>query len=156
MSSRAIFTTICAVVVIVSATAFPGCTSSRSTGGPWNMPEMQVNEDVVATLREMVALCEEQLDVTQAKHEIGRASSSELEEAQTKLSETLIQLAMAQRQPDVVIAELRKILAIREQRVQRARRRVAQRLASSSDMVEAKRQMLEARIRLATAIQEMK
>ena len=120
------------------------------------MPEMQVNEDVVATLREMVALCEEQLDVTQAKHEIGRASSSELEEAQTKLSETLIQLAMAQRQPDVVIAELRKILAIREQRVQRARRRVAQRLASSSDMVEAKRQMLEARIRLATAIQEMK
>ena len=120
------------------------------------MSGMQVNEDVVATLQEMVALREEQLNVTQAKHGIGRASSSELEEAQTGLSETLIQLAMAQHQPDVVIAELRKILAIREQRVQRTEHRVTLRRAPSSDVVEAKLQMLEARIRLAAAVREMK
>jgi len=87
---------------------------------------------------------------------MGYTSYTEVEDSQKKLSEARIRLATAEHKHDVVIEELRKILALQESRLQLAEVRLEQGLVSSQDIADAKIQLLDAQIRLAEAIQESK
>ena len=153
MYNRFFFIIFCIVAVIFSTMGFPGCSSSRSTG---NSHEVQINEDIISALEEIVSIREEQLSVIQDKHKMGYTSYTEVEDSQKKLSEARIRLATAEHKHDVVIEELRKILALQESRLQLAEVRLEQGLVSSQDIADAKIQLLDAQIRLAEAIQESK
>ncbi len=154
MRIRHIFT-ILSVIVFIACVIVVLSDSDRSTAAPYDELKTQMQQEIVSALHEIVALREQELELVRAKYEAVLTSSLEMEEAQKKLSEARMRLATAEYKPDVAMEEFRKILAIQEQQLAVIQSKAEQGLAVSSDVVEMKLQLLEERVRLATAIRDM-
>ena len=115
----------------------------------------QMQQEIIQTLQESIALHEQVLLEAQAKEDIGLITSIEVADVQLKLSEARLQLAVAQNQPNIAIREFRLCKAIHEEQLQWIMSKVAQEIATDIDVAKVKLEMLEQRIRLATTIRDM-
>lgn len=154
MFRRYIFTVFSVFIVIACAIVILSV-SSRSTPVQDERLKAQMQQEIIQALREVIALHEQALMSAQAKQQEAVASSLEVEQAQLKLFEARLRLAVAEHQRDGAMAEFRNILAIHEKQLQLIKSKTKQGLAVSSDVAEMKLQQLEQRIRLAMAIRDM-
>ena len=115
----------------------------------------QMQQEIIEALQESIALHEQVLLEAQAKEDIGLITAIEVAEAQLKLSEARLQLAVAQNQPNIAIREFHLCKAIHEEQLQWIMSKVAQEIATDIDVAKVKLEMLEQRIRLATTIRDM-
>ncbi len=143
-----VFALIACAVVILSV-------YSRSTPAQVVGLKAQMQQEIIQALQESVALREQALSFAQAKEHRGLITSLEVGEAQLKLSEARLQLAVAKHQPDVAIKEFHNIEAIRERQLQWIKSKVEAEVATDLDVAEARLQLLAQRVRLATTIRDM-
>ena len=145
ITSLSILTAIGSVIVILNL-------SSSSTPAQGAGLKAQMQQEIIQALQETVELREQALLQAQAKEDIGLITSIEVREAQLKLSEARLQLAVAQNQPNIAIREFREYKAMHEEQLQWIMSRAS---ATDSDETEVKLELLEQRIRLATIIRDM-
>ena len=148
VTALSILAVIGSVMVILSL-------SSSSTPAQGAGLKAQMQQEIIQALQESIALHEQILLEAQAKEDIGLITSIEVAEAQLKLSEARLQLAVAQNQPTIAIREFRLCKAIHEEQLQWIMSKVAQEIATDIDVAKVKLEMLEQRIRLATTIRDM-
>ena len=117
--------------------------------------QAQMQQEILQALQESIALHEQVLLEAQAKEDIGLITSIEVAEAQLKLSEARLRLAVAQNQPNIAIREFHLCKAIHEEQLQWIMSKVTQEIATDMDTAKVKLKLLEQRIRLATAIRDM-
>ena len=137
----------CAVVIL--------SVSSRSTTAQDNGFKTRMQQEIIQTLKEIIMVREQELVLAQAKLEQMLIISLEVEKAQVKLSEARLRLAVAEHQPDVAMKEFRSILAVHEKLLQFLDSKVEQGVITNVDVAEERVQLLEDRLRLATAIRDM-
>ena len=151
MFPRHTVTALSILAVIGSAIAIlsisPSSTPAQNAG-----LKAQMQQEIVQALQETVKLREQALWLAQAKEDIGLITLIELREAQLKLSEARLQLAVAQNQPNIAIEEFRRYKAMHEEQLQWI---ISKATATDSDVTEVKLELLEQRIRLATTIRDM-
>ena len=148
VTALSILAVIGSVIVILSL-------SSSSTPAQGAGLQAQMQQEIIQALQESIALHEQVLLEAQAKEDIGLITSIEVAEAQLKLSEARLQLAVAQNQPNIAIREFHRCKAIHEEQLQWVMSKVAQEIATDIDVAKVKLEMLEQRIRLATTIRDM-
>ncbi len=145
IASLSILTAIGSVIVILNL-------SSSSTPAQGAGLKAQMQQEIIQALQETVELREQTLLQAETKEDIGLITSIEVREAQLKLSEARLQLAVAQNQPNIAIREFREYKAMHEEQLQWIMSRAT---ATDSDETEVKLELLEQRIRLATIIRDM-
>ena len=148
ITAFSIFAVIGCAIVILSVS--PSSTPAQGAG-----LKAQMQQEIVQAFQEIVELREQVLLEAQAKEDLGLITSIEVREAQLKLSEARLQLAVAQNQPNIAIGEFRRYIAMHEEQLQWITSKVLQDAATHSDVAEVKLQLLEQRIRLATIIRDM-
>ena len=134
----------CAIVILSLASP---STPAQGTG-----LKAQMQQEIVQALQETVELCDQALLQAQAKEDIGLITPIEVREAQLKLSEARLQLAVAQNQPNIAIREFHEYKAMHEEQFQWIMLRAT---ATDSDVTEVKLELLEQRIRSATIIRDI-
>lgn len=117
--------------------------------------QAQMQQEIIQALQESIALHEQVLLEAQAKEDIGLITAIEVAEAQLKLSEARLRLAVAQNQPDMAIREFHLCKAIHEEQLKWIMSKIAQGIATDIDVAKVKLEMLEQRLRLATTIRDM-
>ena len=148
VTALSILAVIGSVMVILSL-------SSSSTPAQGAGLKAQMQQEIIQALQESIALHEQLLLEAQAKEGIGLITAIEVAEAQLKLSEARLQLAVAQNQPTIAIREFRLCKAIHEEQLQWVMSKVAQEIATDIDVAKVKLELLEQRLRLATIIRDM-
>ena len=149
ITSLSILTAIGSLIVILNL-------SSSSTPAQGAGLKAQMQQEIIQALQETVELREQALLQAEVKENIGLITPIEVREAQLKLSEVRLQLAVAQNQPNIAIKEFRRYKAMHQEQLQWIMLRAAQDATTdSSDVAEVKLQLLEQRIRLATIIRDL-
>lgn len=145
ITAFSIFAIIGCAIVILSVS--PSSTPAQGAG-----LKAQMQQEIIQALQETIELREQALLQAQAKENIGLITPIEVREAQLKLSEARLQLAVARNQPNVAIKEFRRYKAMHEEQLQWI---ISKATATDSDVTEVKLELLEQRIRLATIIRDM-
>lgn len=114
----------------------------------------QANEDIIEMYQDIIKLRQKVLADNVKLSEYGRGSGVEFVAAKVKVSEARIQLARLEGQQDVVIVELRNIVKLYTELKEALEKEVKIGQRSNVYVDEMEIRLLEAKIRLARAIQE--
>ena len=154
MRNQAIKKLTCSAVMIVWMTALTGCVSSQSVQEAPVTDNAQANEDIIEMYQDIIKLRQKVLADIVTLSEYGRGNVVEFVDAKVKVSEARIQLARFEGQQDVVIVELRNIVKLYTEVKEALETEIkaGQRSRDVVDKIEIR--LLEAKIRLARAIQE--
>ena len=154
MHARCILVRLSIVLVIASGIVVAGCSSTLNIASDDEL-QAQMHQDIIHTLREIVVLREELLKQAQAKQQATASGELDAQEAQLRLSEARLQLAVAEHQPEVAMEAFRDVLAIHKIQLEAIAARAQAGMVGNGDVAEAKLQLLEKRVYLATTIQAM-
>lgn len=145
----------CLAWLVSCVVATGGCGSICVHGCHHDEATLNPNPDVIAALRDIEGIREEQFIGVQAMSESGRAPHLAVIEAEIKLSESRIFLANAESKPKAAIAELRKLIEKLEERLNSIEADAKAGSASTTAATDAKIQVLQARIRLAKSLESI-
>jgi len=153
MRNQAIKKLTCSAVMIVWMTALTGCVSSQSVQEAPVTDNAQANDDIIGMYQDIIKLRQKVLADTVKLSEYGRGSGVEFLDAKVKVSEARIQLARFEGQQDVVIVELRNIVKLYTELKEALGNEIKIGQRSMKNVYEMEIRILEAKIRLARAIQ---
>ncbi len=154
MRNQAVKKLTCSAVMIVWMTALTGCVSSQSVQEAPVTDNAQANEDIIEMYQDIIKLRQKVLAENVKLSEYGRGSVVEFVDAKVKVSEARIQLARFEGQQDVVIGELRNIVKLYTEVKEALEKELKAGQRSKKNVYEIGIRLLEAKIRLARAIQE--
>ena len=153
MRNQAIKKLTCSAVMIVWMTALTGCVSSQSVQEAPVTDNAQANDDIIGMYQDIIKLRQKVLADNVKLSEYGRGSGVEFVDAKVKVSEARIQLARLKGQQDVVIVELRNIVKLYTELKEALGNEIKAGQRSMKNVYEMEIRILEAKIRLARAIQ---
>ncbi len=123
--------------------------------GPPKVPgSVEPDAKVLTKLTEVVQIREQLVEIEQALHKSGRASSengSGVEVAEVELAEARVDLAREKGQRDALIAALQGLVAANERRVEWAKRMKDLARVSDVEIKRAQAELLKAQVRLLRA-----
>jgi hypothetical protein len=140
-------------VVILCLIFLVSLTSSQPVKNKSALDSPQANGDVVGMYREIIRLREQALSDELKLLEYGRSSFLGITKAKMKISETRIELAEFQGKNDIVVEELRNVVRFYSEAIKQLKMEVEKGQRTPNDFYEAEIALLEAKIRLAKAIQ---
>jgi outer membrane protein TolC len=154
MRNQAIKKLTCSAVMIVWMAALTGCVSSQSVQESPVTDNAQVNDDIIEMYQDLIKLRQKVLAENVKLYDYGRGNVVEFVDAKVKVSEARIQLARFEGQQDVVIGELRNIVKLYTEVKEALEKEVKTGQRPNVYVDEMEIRLLEAKIRLARAIQE--
>lgn len=152
MRNQAIKKLTCSAVMIVWMAALTGCVSSQSVQESPVTDNAQVNDDIIEMYQDLIKLRQKVLADIVKLSDYGRVTAVEFVDAKVKVSEARIQLARLEGQQDVVIVELRNIVKLYTELKEALEGEI--KAGQRENVYEMEIRLLEAKIRLARAIQE--
>jgi len=114
----------------------------------------KANEDIIEMYQDIIKLHRKVLADAVKLSEYGRVTVVEFVDAEVKVSEARIQPARFEGQQDVVIVEVRNIVKLYTEAKEALEKEIKAGQRSSEDVDRIEIRLLEAKIRLARAIQE--
>jgi outer membrane protein TolC len=154
MRNQAIKNLTCSAVMIVCMTALTGCVSSQAVQEAPVTDNAQANDDIIEMYQDLIKLRQKVLAENVKLSDYGRGNVVEFVDAKVKVSEARIQLARFEGQQDVVIGELRNIVKLYTEVKEALEKEVKTGQRPNVYVDEMEIRLLEAKIRLARAIQE--
>ena len=131
------------------------CTSSQSVKEKPVLDSPQTNQDIVKLYQEIISLRQQDLAEQLTLLEYGRAGPSGFAKAKVKLSEARIQLSQFQGKRDVVVKELQNIVQIYTEAREQLVKEIDRGQRPPQHLLEIDIALVEAKIRLAKATQEI-
>lgn len=154
MRNQAIKKLTCSAVMIVWMTALTSCVSSQSVQEAPVRDNAQANEDIIEMYQDIIKLRQKVLAENVKLSEYGRVTAVEFVDAKVQVSKARIQLAKFEGQQNVVIVELRNIVKLYTETKEALEKEVKTGQRSNVYVDEMEIRLLEAKIRLARAVQE--
>ena len=154
MRRRRIIFTICSIILLCSV-FLVSLTSSQTVKEKPALGSSQTNGDVVEMYQKIIKLREQALSDELKLLEYGRSSFLGITKARMKISETRIELAKFQGKHDIVVEELRNIIKYYSEAIGQLKMELDKGQRAPGVFYEAEIALLEAKIRLAKATQEI-
>lgn len=154
MRNQAIKTLTGSAVMVVWMAALTGCVSSQSVQESPVTDNAQVNDDIIEMYQDIIKLRQKVLADIVKMFEYGQGNVVEFVDAKVKVSEARIRLARFEGRQDVVIGELRNIVKLYTELKEALEKEIRAGQRSMKNVYKIEIRLLEAKIRLARAIQE--